>query len=53
MHRHGSIAFAIDYGRGVGAAAHDAFETAFRTVPPSEHTSFLRGLVEYMLEREV
>lgn len=53
MHELGCIDFAVDYGRGVGAAAYDAFDTAFRAVADSEHKAFLRGLVRYMLERDV
>jgi geranylgeranyl diphosphate synthase type II len=53
MRYHGSIDFAVEYGRGIGAAAYDAFETAFRGVPPSPHRAFLGGLISYMLERTV
>jgi geranylgeranyl diphosphate synthase type II len=51
MHSAGSIEFAMEYGRGIGAAAYDAFEAAFRSVPASTHRAFLGGLVSYMLER--
>jgi geranylgeranyl diphosphate synthase type II len=49
----GSIEFAMEYGRGIGAAAYEAFDAAFRTVPPSPHRAFLAGLISYMLERHV
>lgn len=51
MRSHGSIEFALEYGRGIGASAHEAFESAFRDVPDSPHRAFLGGLVSYMLER--
>jgi len=53
MNSAGSIEFAIEYGRGIGAAAYEAFEAAFRSVPASSHRAFLGGLVGYMLERNV
>jgi geranylgeranyl diphosphate synthase type II len=53
MNSAGSIDFAIEYGRGIGAAAYEAFEVAFRAAPVSSHRAFLGGLVSYMLEREV
>ena len=52
MHREGSIAFAVEYGKGVAAAAHEQFDSAFSGVAPSDHTAFLQGLVRYMLERD-
>jgi geranylgeranyl diphosphate synthase type II len=53
MHAVGSIEFAMEYGRGIGAAAFEAFDAAFRAVPPSPHRAFLGGLVGYMLQRTV
>ena len=53
MERHGSIAFATEYGGGIAAAAYESFDTAFRSVPDSPHRDFLRGLVAYMLERDL
>jgi geranylgeranyl diphosphate synthase type II len=53
MHAAGSIEFAMEYGRGIGAAAYAAFDAAFRTVPASPHRAFLGGLISYMLERNV
>jgi geranylgeranyl diphosphate synthase type II len=53
MNSAGSIDFAIEYGRGIGAAAYEAFEAAFRSVPASPHRAFLGGLVSYMLERDL
>ncbi len=53
MNSAGSIEFAMEYGRGIGAAAYEAFEAAFRSVPASPHRAFLGGLVSYMLERDV
>jgi hypothetical protein len=53
MNSAGSIEFAMEYGRGIGAAAYEAFEAAFRSVPASPHRAFLGGLVSYMLERNV
>ncbi len=51
MESAGSIDFAMEYGRGIGATAYEAFEAAFRLVPASPHRAFLGGLVSYMLER--
>jgi geranylgeranyl diphosphate synthase, type II len=51
MEAHGSVAFAVDYGRGIAAAAHDAFAPAFAGVPPSPHLDFVRQMVPYMLSR--
>lgn len=51
MHEHGSIDFAVAYGHGIAAAAHEAFEPAFGDVAASPHLDFVRGLVPYMLER--
>ena len=47
----GSIAFAEAYGRGIAAAALDAFEAAFADAPPSRHREFVRAMVPYMLAR--
>jgi len=52
MRSAGSIEFAVEYGRGIGAAAYEAFDEAFRFVPASPHRAFLAGLVRYMLERD-
>lgn len=51
MHRHGSIEFAADYGRGIASAAYESFGAAFAEAPPSPHRDFLRSMVAYMLER--
>jgi geranylgeranyl diphosphate synthase type II len=51
MANYGSVAFAVEYGYGIAAAAHDAFAPAFAGVPPSAHLDFIRDLVPYMLER--
>jgi geranylgeranyl diphosphate synthase type II len=51
MGSHGSIDFAVDYGRGIAAAAHDALGPAFAGVPASTHLDFVRDLVPYMLAR--
>lgn len=51
MERHGSVAFAVDYGHGIAAAAHEALGPAFAGVPPSPHLDFVRRMVPYMLER--
>jgi geranylgeranyl diphosphate synthase type II len=51
MHEHGSIDFAVAYGHGLAAAAHEAFAPAFGNLAGSPHLDFIRGLVPYMLER--
>jgi geranylgeranyl diphosphate synthase type II len=51
MAEHGSIDFAVAYGRGIAAAARAAFVPAFAGVPPSPHRRFLEAVVPYMLER--
>jgi geranylgeranyl diphosphate synthase type II len=51
MDRAGSIAFAQEFGRGIAAAAADAFEVAFASVPAGPHRAFLADLVPYMLAR--
>lgn len=50
---YGSIDFATEYGRGIAAAAYEAFDAAFQRVPRSSHVDFLRGLATYMLDRDV
>jgi geranylgeranyl diphosphate synthase type II len=52
MKEHGSIGFALEFSRGVRAAAHEAFGPAFAGVPPSEDLRFIRELVPYMLDRD-
>jgi geranylgeranyl diphosphate synthase type II len=51
MDRYGSLAFALDYAAGIGAAAHDAFELAFARAEPNEGHAFIRALIPFMLDR--
>jgi geranylgeranyl diphosphate synthase type II len=51
MDRSGSLAYAQEFGRGIAAAAGDAFDDAFATVPDSPHRRFVADLVEFMLAR--
>jgi geranylgeranyl diphosphate synthase type II len=51
MDDHGSITYAEEYGRGVAAVAHEAFEEAFAAARPGPDTDFVRGLIPYMLGR--
>ena len=51
MDRTGSVAFAQEFGRGIAAAAADAFDVAFGSVPETHHSRFLFDLVGYMLSR--
>lgn len=53
MYARGSVDFAVEYGRGIGAASYDAFDAAFHRIPQSPHRDFLRGLVGYMLNRDM
>lgn len=52
MHRHGSIAFAEEFGRGIARSAQVAFEEAFGAVPDSPEKRFIAELVPYMVERD-
>jgi geranylgeranyl diphosphate synthase type II len=52
MQRHGSIAFADEFARGIAGSAAGAFEEAFATVPDSTARRFVRDLVAYMVERD-
>jgi len=53
MEHHGSIDYALEYGRGVAAVAGDAFEEAFAGAVPGPDVEFVRALIPYMLERQV
>jgi geranylgeranyl diphosphate synthase type II len=53
MRRYGSLEFAREYGRGMVAAARDAFGEAFAEVPESPHLDFIRGLIPYVLGRSL
>jgi geranylgeranyl diphosphate synthase type II len=53
MERYGSIEFALEYGRGIAAAADDAYDDAFAALGSSPHAAFIRGLVPYMLARSL
>ena len=52
MERHGSIAFAEEFARGIARSALVAFDDAFAEVPPSPARRFLREMVPYMVERD-
>jgi geranylgeranyl diphosphate synthase, type II len=49
--RYGSITFAQDFARGVGAAAAHAFPPAFSGTPQPEAAGIVAQLVEYVLNR--
>jgi hypothetical protein len=53
MKDHGSIEFAREFSQGVSAAAREAFEVAFRGLPPSDDLLFIEQLIPYMLERDL
>jgi len=53
MKEHGSIEFAREFSKGVGAAAREAFDAAFEDLAPSEDLRFIQELIPYMLEREL
>jgi geranylgeranyl diphosphate synthase type II len=52
MHRHGSVAFAEEFARGIAGSAAVAFEEAFARAPDSPARRFVRDLVAYMVERD-
>ena len=52
MQRHGSIAFADEFARGIAGSAAAAFEDAFAGVPDSPARGFVRDLVDYMVDRD-
>jgi geranylgeranyl diphosphate synthase type II len=52
MQRHGSIAFADEFARGIARSAAAAFEEAFAAVPDSPARRFVRDLVDYMVDRD-
>ena len=52
MHRHGSLAFADEFARGIAESAALAFEEAFAGVPDSPARRFVRDLVSYMVDRD-
>ena len=51
MEAYGSLEFGRAYGDRLTAAAEDAFELAFADVPESEHVTFVRELIPFMLSR--
>jgi geranylgeranyl diphosphate synthase type II len=51
MDRYDSIAFTLDYARGIAREADTAFAAAFAAAPPSDDRDFVRDLVPYMLGR--
>jgi geranylgeranyl diphosphate synthase, type II len=53
MERYGSLAFALEYGSGIAAAAGDAFDESFADLRPSPHLTFIRELIPYMLARSL
>jgi geranylgeranyl diphosphate synthase type II len=53
MESYGSLGFAVEYGNGIAAAAADAFDQAFASLPASAHLTFIRGLIPYMLARSL
>jgi geranylgeranyl diphosphate synthase type II len=53
MELYGSLAFALEYGNGIAAAASDAFDQAFAGLRTSPHLTFIRGLIPYMLARSL
>jgi geranylgeranyl diphosphate synthase type II len=51
MEQHGSVDFAREFEADMAAAARAAVGPAFAEVPPSAHVDFLRGLVEFVVDR--
>ena len=51
MDRHGSIAFATEFARGIADAAHGAFDAAFAGVPEGEDRAFVEAMISWMLDR--
>ncbi len=51
MHDYGSVDFASAYAVRMAAAAHAAFDDAFRDCPESDALAFLHELVPFMIER--
>jgi geranylgeranyl diphosphate synthase type II len=49
--RHGSIAFAAEFGRGMATAAERTFERAFAGLADGPPRRFIRQLIPYMVER--
>jgi geranylgeranyl diphosphate synthase type II len=49
--RHGSIAFAGEFARGMATAAERMFERAFAGLPDGPARRFIRQLIPYMVER--
>ena len=52
MQRHGSVAFADEFARGIARSAAHAFDEAFAGVPDSPARRFVRDLVDYMVDRD-
>lgn len=52
MHAHGSIAFAVEFARGIADSAATAFGEAFAAAPDSRARRFVADLVPYMVERD-
>lgn len=52
MDIHGSIEFAREFALGVAGSAEDAFETAFKRVPPCAARTFVKDLIPFMIERD-
>lgn len=52
MERHGSVAFADEFARGIARSATVAFDEAFADVPDSPARRFIADLIPYMVERD-
>ena len=52
MHEHQSIEFATAFADGIAERAITAFDEAFADAPISEHRSFIRALIDFMLHRD-
>lgn len=52
MQAYGSVDFTRRFGVEMADAARNSFDGAFAEVPESEHLSFVRGLIDFVLDRE-
>lgn len=52
MHEHQSIEYASAFADGIAARAVTSFDEAFADAPASPHRSFVRALINFMLDRD-
>lgn len=53
MKRYGSIEIASETAHGLALAARDEFETAYAAAPEGDDKRLIRGIVDYMIERDL